>query len=34
MSSCEQAVIGFESQAILARVTQHFITIFNITCNN
>ena len=34
MGSCEQAVIGLESQAVSARVTTHFFTIFIKTCNN
>ena len=31
---CELAVMGLESQAVLAWVTKHFVTIFSKTCNN
>ena len=34
MGSRERAVMGLESQAISARVTEHFVTIFSKTCNN
>ena len=34
MGSREQTVIGLESRAVSARVTQHFVTIFSQTCNN
>ena len=33
MGSCELAVMGLESQAVTARVTKHFVTIFSETCN-
>ena len=31
MGSYEQAVIGLESQAVSARVTKHFVTVFSKT---
>ena len=34
MGSHEQAVMGFDSRAVSARVTKHFVTIFSKTCNN
>ena len=33
MGSRERAVIGLESQAVLAVITKHFVTIFSKTCN-
>ena len=34
MGSREGTVMGLESQAVSARVTKHFVTIFSKTCNN
>ena len=34
MGSREQAVMGFESRAVSAQLTKHFVTIFSTTCNN
>ena len=34
MSSREWADMGLESQAVSARVTKHFVTVFSKTCNN
>ena len=34
MGSCERAVMDFESQAVSAGVTKHFVTSFSKTCNN
>ena len=34
MGSCERVVMGLESRAVSARVTEHFVTIFSTTCNN
>ena len=31
--SCEWTVMGLESPAVSARVTQHFVTVFSKTCN-
>ena len=33
MGTFEQAVIDLESQAVSARVTYHFVTVFIKTCN-
>ena len=34
MGSHVRAVMGLESQAVSARLTKHFVTIFSKTCNN
>ena len=34
MGAHERAIMGLESPAVSARVTQHFVTIFSKTCNN
>ena len=33
MGPGEQAVMGLESQAVSARATKHFVTVFSKTCN-
>ena len=34
MDSCEQAVMGLQSQEVSANVTKLFVPIFSKTCNN
>ena len=33
MGSCDPAVMGLESRAVIAQVAKQFVTIFSETCN-